>query len=196
MLFLISTAFAGGLYSEEELVENCTGFDSNCVVITGEVIDAGCRGVSEDDMGAILTSYTATIQVLDDVHGIDEEVIVLHTVNWDFSNAEATMDCYETDPGHPIGEVATYYLYTGSEEDIYTLYAPEAFILSDSSDGDSEPLCDALPFSEEPETDVFQTDELDAGNDPKTGCQMLSPVGFFPMLLSGMVLFGRRRDIM
>jgi hypothetical protein len=195
MIFLISTAFAGILYSEEELTESCTGLDSNCAVITGEVIDAGCRGVSEDDMGAVLTSYTATIQVLDDVHGLGEEVIVLHTSNWDFSNAEATMSCYETDPGHPIGEVATYYLYTGSEEEIYTLYAPESFFISDSSDGDSDPLCDTLPFDEMPDNIEIQHDDLDADNDPKTGCQMLSPVGIFPMLLSGMVLFGRRRDM-
>ena len=96
--------------------------DASCFVVHAEVIDASCRGVAEGSLGEVISNYSATLSVLDDDSGLGLDEFELYTTGYDYSNAEDMPSCYDTDPGHPIGEQAVYYVYESEMEGIFHLY--------------------------------------------------------------------------
>ena len=195
MLLFVSTAVAGILVEEAEVQSMCES-DASCHVVLAEVIDASCRGVAEGSLGEVISNYTATLTVLEDNSGLGVDEFELYTTGYDYSNAEDMPNCYDTDPGHPIGEQAVYYVYETEAEGIYNLYMPGTFYLTADSDGDLEPICDELPVHEADDDAEINQAEHDHGETPegKTGCQMVSPVGFIPLIFSTVMLCGRRQD--
>ena len=195
MLLLVSTAFAGVLLEESEVQSMCES-DSSCFVVHAEVIDASCRGVAEGSLGEVISNYSATLSVLDEESGLGLDELELYTTGYDYSNAEEMPSCYDTDPGHPIGEQAVYYVYESEMEGIFNLYMSGTYFLTAESDGDLEPICDALPEQEAGDDTGIDQAEHDHGEEPegKSGCQMVSPVGFLPLIFSTFMLWGRRQD--
>ena len=192
MLLLVSTAFAGVLMDESEIQSMCDSEGSNCFAVLAEVIDSNCRGVAEGGLGEVVSNYSATLSVLEDYNELGLDEIELFTTGYDYSDAQEQPSCYDTDPGHPIGEQAVYYIYESAEDGIFNLYMSGSYFLTDDSDGDSEPICDALPKDD----DEMYYGHDEYGDDPsgKTGCQMVSPIGFLPMIFSTFMIWGRRRD--
>jgi len=175
MLFLISTAFAGILMDEEMLQTECLD-PGTCLLVVGEVIDAGCRSTSQDASGAIHRQFTATIEAIDGDGDIEAgDTFTLHTQSSDYSNVDEDAGlpaCTIYDPGHPIGEIARYYLELNSGGDTYSLYASESFFHTDTSDPDPEPLCAELEnWDPEGGDDSSDIDGTTAGSDEKSsGC--------------------------
>ena len=164
--------------------------------VHAEVIDASCRGVAEGSLGEVISNYSATLSVLDDDNGLGLDEFELYTTGYDYSNAEDMPSCYDTDPGHPIGEQAVYYVYESEMEGIFHLYMSGTYFLTAESDGDLEPICDALPEQEAGDDTGIDQAEHDHGEEPegKSGCQMVSPVGLLPLIFSTFMLWGRRQD--
>ena len=186
MFWLISHAFAGVPLLESDLQEMCVS-NGTCPQILGTVIDAECYGVQEDQMGAIVTRYRATISVIENMDEFDiSETFILQTTNYDYSQAEAQPNCYENDPGHPVGEIARYYLDPVPEDGIYFLY----------QGGTAYPTEDSMP-SELPECPSLEEDTESTGEeevDTKTGCtSVASPIHTLYALFPLLWLYRRRR---
>ena len=143
-IWMVSTALAGILWEESELQSECLA-EGYCLLVTGEVIDAECRSSTKDDEGVIVRQFSANIVAIEASDDFAEGTeITLHTESWDFSESDDGMGCSLYDPGHPVGEVARYYLNIESTDGAYALYGSETFFQTDDSDPDPEPLCDEL----------------------------------------------------
>ncbi len=190
MFWLISQAFAGVPLPESELQAQCVP-SGTCPQIVGAVIDAECYGVQEDTMGAIMTRYRATIEVLENVDGIDiADTFVLETVNYDYSQAEAQPNCYDSDPGHPIGEIARYYLDPEVESGVYFLYQSGTFYPTEDSAPGELPICPSLETEE-----VAESGEAAEETESKAGCSAAprAPFGGLLALLPLALLWRRRK---
>ena len=193
---VVSQAFAGALYTEEALEEYCIG-TGDCPLVIGTVVDSECYSVLEDEMGAFVTRYRATIQVSEDVDGIGiGEQFVLQTVNYDYSQTEDSPGCYETDPGHPIGEEARYYLNPQNEDGIYFLYGPLTYFETESSAPSSVPECPSLDDEEEENLDETSQQDDEIKEESSTSCSSLQQTPIKGLLWSllplGLVWFRRR----
>ena len=153
LLWLVGAAFGGVIFSEKDLQEFCVDSGA-CPMVLGEVISAECRSIGTDTFGVIHTRYGAGIEVLAPSAEMElGSVFVLHTLNSDYSEADDEPGCVDTDPGHPVGEIARYYLRPEPVDGIYSLYDIETFYPSPESDPDTEPICadlDAGPDTGEP----------------------------------------------
>jgi hypothetical protein len=182
LLWLIGAAFGGVIFAEEELQEHCVG-SGECPMVLGEVISAECRSVGTDTFGVIHTRYGASIEVLTPSAEMDlGSVFSLHTLNSDYSEADEAPGCVDTDPGHPVGEIARYYLQPEPVDGIYSLYDIETFYPNPESDPDPEPICDldAGPDTDEPLPEPSDSDGDGASTEPeKKGCAHVqaSPIG-------------------
>jgi hypothetical protein len=175
MIWFVSQAVAGILVMEEELQEMCVD-EGYCFQVVGEVIDASCLSVQEDQMGAIVTNYEASVEVLEDVHGLGLGTeFVLRTTNYDYSNAEDSPGCYDTDPGHPVGEISRFYLSPDGTDGVYSLYAAGAYYPTEDSNPSALPECPSL-----------NDDEDDMNNDSEEemekGCSTVSDSPISPLL--------------
>ncbi len=185
VLWLVSTAFAGIPWEEDQLLDECINPES-CIVVLGEVIDAGCRSTAQDSNGIIYREFTASIEVLEGTDSIEAgAVLTLHTSSSDYSEVDEDVGlpgCTQYDPGHPIGEVARYYLGVDTEDGIYALWGSETFFHTEESNPDPEPLCaelenwDADPENEEPDSNGDPVDAESTNSDePKEGgCSAVS----------------------
>ena len=186
MFWLISQAVAGVPWAESELQDLCVA-DGNCPQIVGAVLATECYGVHEDEMGAIITRYRSTIEVLENVDGIEiTDTFILQTANYDYSQAEAQPNCYDSDPGHPVGEIARYYLDPEVESGVYYLYQAGTFYPTEDSDPGELPDC--IDLAEESTEEVEETEN-------KTGCASTqgSPFRGILALLPAALLWRRRR---
>ena len=88
-----------------------------------------------------------------------------------------------------------YYVYESGMEGIFHLYMSGTCFLTAESDGDLEPICDTLPEQEAGDDTGIDQAEHDHGEEPegKSGCQMVSPVGFLPLIFSTFMLWGADR---
>jgi len=201
MLFLISTAFAGILMDEEMLQTECLE-PGTCLMVVGEVIDAGCRSTSQDASGAIHRQFTATIEAIEGDGDIEAgDTFTLHTESSDYSNVDEDAGlpaCTIYDPGHPIGEIARYYLEVGSSGETYSLYGSESFFHTDASDPAPEPLCAELEdWDPEGGDDSSDIDGTSASSDEKSsGCTSVINSASSALWLVGLMglLFRARAD--
>lgn len=191
MIWFVSAAMAGVIFSESELETYCVD-GGQCPVVVGEVIDAECLGEETDSMGAIITEYGATIRVIEDTDGIGiGDQFELRTTNYDYTNAYTYPGCYETDPGHPIGEVARYYLDPLPQNGVYFLFDSETFYPTKDSHPDEGEICDSSDTEETvhdgPESETSEAEE-------SGGCSTVSsPLSGWVLLLAPLAIGWRRQ---
>ena len=198
MFWLITAAYAGVIFSEDDLQEYCVP-SRECPMVFGEVIEATCISKGEFPDGSVITNYGATIQIIEDANNLGlGDTFELHTTDSDYSKADAAPGCSTTDPGHPVGEIARYYLSLQVMDGVYSLYDSETFYPTDDSDPDPEPICDSI-IDEEEEEEVDDTGENEDNDAPEavvetkgcssTGGPVSAALGF--LALVGIV---RRRE--
>ena len=168
--FLLSTAFAGVWLDENEMLSSCEADTEGCIVVLAEVTGGDCISTSTAQDGAVETRYEANLRILEvQVGNLQADEINLFTVNYDYSNAEASPSCYDTDPGHPTGEVARYYLSTNTMDNgSYQLYVAMAFYETDESNPGDLPVCadtDLPDNSDDANTTSGTTDDAAADED-------------------------------
>jgi len=144
LVFLIGSALAGGTFEETELETGCL-LDGTCQRVTGEVIDATCRSTSRDSYGIIYRKFSAEIEVVEGRGTLRAgTTFILHTETIDYSEADESIGmpgCSTYDPGHPVGEIARYYLNPALTNGAYTLYGTETFYHEEDSLPSPEPIC-------------------------------------------------------
>ncbi len=201
MFFLVSTAFAGVLWEEDQLQTECVD-PGTCLVVLGEVIDAGCRSSSQDQYGIIYREFRADIRILEDSDFMAEGTeFTLHTASSDYSYADEEVGvpgCTLYDPGHPIGEIARYYLSLESVDGVYALFGSETFFHTDESAPDPEPLCAELEdWDPEGGNDGEAEnlgDDVELNNSKEGGCASVSATGSSWLWVTGVLgLLMRRR---
>jgi uncharacterized protein (TIGR03382 family) len=149
MFWFITAAYASIIFSEDDLQDLCVPSGEYPMVI-GEVIEAECISKGEYPDGSVITNYGATIQVIEDADNLGlGDTFELHTTNNDYSNADIAPGCSITDPGHPAGEIARYYLSPQVVDGVYGLYDSETFYPTEDSNPDPEPICDSFVDDEE-----------------------------------------------
>ena len=187
MIWFVSQAVAGILVMEEELQETCVN-EGYCFQVIGEVIDASCLSVQENQMGAVITNYQATIEVLEDVNGLGVGAeFVLQTTNYDYSNASDEPECADNDPGHPVGEISRFYLRPDSTDGVYSLYASGSYYPTDDSNPNSLPDCPSL-------NDDADDVNNESDEEIEKGCSTVSDSPISPLMaLFFIVLAWRQR---
>jgi len=198
MFWLITAAYAGVIFTEEDLQEFCAD-QGECPMVIGEVIEATCISKAEYPDGSVITNYGATIQVIEDADNLGlGDSFELHTTDNDYLDADEAPLCAETDPGHPVGEIARYYLSPQVMDGVYSLYGSQSFYPTDDSNPDPEPICDPLVDDEE-EEEVDDTGENEDNDEPEAvvetkGCS--STGGPVSAVLGLLALVGivRRRE--
>jgi len=179
LILLVTSAFAGVLWEEDQLQEECIE-PGTCVYVVGEVVDAGCRSTSQDESGAIHRQFRADIRVLEGTDELPEgTVFALHTASTDYTYVDddyGVGGCTLYDPGHPVGEIAGYYLAIESTDGVHSLFGSETFFHTDDSDPDPEPLCAELEadwdFSDDDDSsddDGSSSDEASSSSSAKEG---------------------------
>ena len=198
--FLLSTAFAGVWLDENEMLSSCEADTEGCIVVLAEVTGGDCISTSTAQDGAVETRYEATLRILEvQVGNLDADEITLFTVNYDYSDAADSPSCYDTDPGHPAGEVARYYLSTNTMDNgSYRFYVAMAFYeTADSNPGDL-PVCadtDLPENNNNADTANGTTDGATEDEDSsKSGCANIAPpYGYAALSLLLFGLINRRK---
>ena len=206
LILFVTSAFAGILWEEDQLQEECLE-PGTCLYVVGEVIDAGCRSTSQDDMGVIHRQFRADIRVIEGNDELPEGAeFTLHTASTDYSYIEdesGLPGCTLYDPGHPLGEIAGYYLTVDSTDGVYNLYGSESFFHTEDSDPDPEPLCAELEADwdlsgdDDPVDDGDSSDAVDesSSSDKEGGCSSAASSGPAWLWMTGLIgLLVRRRS--
>jgi len=197
LIFLLSTAFAGVWLEESELLLTCEADSDGCAAVLAEVIDSSCLGRSEAADGAIETRYRATLRIIEvQVGRLEASEITLFSVNYDYSNSDSYPSCYDNDPGHPVGEIARYYLSTSTiNNDDYVLYESMAFFSAEDSAPGDLPDCVDIELSGDTEDNSSTEPQYDEEDDhSKSGCASLTPpFGYAALSLLIFGLLGRRK---
>jgi hypothetical protein len=167
VFFLLGSAWAGVVFDESELQDMCVT-PGTCLAVVGEVIDAGCRSSTRSNDGVVTREFTATIEVIEGAEALPTgHTFTLHTSSQDYSDVDPDLGlpgCTIYDPGHPVGEIARYYLNPSSTNGVYHLYQSETFFHLDHSDPDDEPLCAAME-----DWDPYGADGPSSGPDETKG---------------------------
>ena len=173
MICLLGVAIAGVFPSEEELQEQAE------IVVKGEVIEADCLYSSENEYGDVDNTYSATISVLEVLHGeLSEVSFSIISVDTIYAPGHEPNCDYSEDP-HPVGEMGRYYLYTDGEE----LKLHEGGFFADEASAPQEaPACSL--------TEAMDTGAVEEKTE--SGCSTVQQVPLWLMIVPLLTIVRRR----